>query len=417
MIEKIAKPFLKWAGGKTQLITQIEKSLPYEITTKKFTYIEPFVGSGAVLFWMLNNFPKLEKAVINDINSDLINAYKVIQSKPKELISILQILQDEFHSLESKPEEKKEYYYQKRELYNTRKEELSGQAALFIFLNRTCFNGLYRVNKSNGYNVPMGSYKKPTICDDQNIMAVSNALQKVEILCGDYEVALIEATPNSFFYFDPPYKPLSDTSSFNSYAKDEFNDEEQIRLRNFCSKLDKLGYKWLLSNSDVKGNDTKNNFFDDLYSDFYIQRVDARRSINANPEKRGVLKELLISNKPKPDYIPVIKNNITMFTNFEEPFWTFKEKVSINEIRIDKKLMSFENRILNSTLNNIIYYFDEDFWLPITINKDYFLLDGQHRLEAAKRMNLKYIDVVIENRELLNKTKSKDKNKFEAIEL
>jgi DNA adenine methylase len=285
MDNRIAKPFLKWAGGKTQLINEIERSLPFEITNKKFTYVEPFVGSGAILFWMLENFPKLEKAVINDINADLINTYRIIASKPKELISILQIFQNEYHNLDGKDEEKKEYYYKKRELYNTRKEEQSGQAALFIFLNRTCFNGLYRVNKSNGYNVPMGSYKKPTICDDQNILAVSNVLQKVEILCGDYEETLKEANTNSFFYFDPPYKPLSSTSSFNSYAKDEFNDEEQIRLRNFCSKLEKQGHKWMLSNSDVKGKDTNDNFFDEIYSEFSISRVKARRSINANPEK------------------------------------------------------------------------------------------------------------------------------------
>jgi DNA adenine methylase len=297
MTDKIAKPFLKWAGGKTQLITEIEKSLPYEITNKKFTYIEPFVGSGAVLFWMLNNFAKLEKAVINDINEDLINTYKTIASRPKELISILQVLQNEFHGLEGKDEQKKEYYYQKRELYNTRKEEQSGQAALFIFINRTCFNGLYRVNSKNLYNVPMGGYKKPTICDKENILAVSNVLKKVEILCGDYEETLSFVGNNTLFYFDPPYKPLSETSSFNSYAKDEFNDAEQIRLRDFCHKLDTLSHTWILSNSDVKGKDINDNFFDDLYSDFTIQRVDARRSINANPEKRGSLKELLITNQ------------------------------------------------------------------------------------------------------------------------
>lgn len=295
-LDKTAKPFLKWAGGKTQLIGDIEKSLPYDIFNKKFTYIEPFVGSGAVLFWMLNNFPNMQKAVINDINQDLINTYKTIASKPKELISILQQLQNEFHTLENKSEEKKEYYYQKRELYNTRNEELIAQAALFIFLNRTCFNGLYRVNKNNAYNVPMGSYKKPTICDVENILAVSEALQKVEILCGDYEKTLNEATTNSFFYFDPPYKPLSNTSSFNSYAKDDFNDEEQIRLRNFCSKLNQLGHNWMLSNSDVKGKDTNDNFFDEIYAEFLISRVKAKRSINANPEKRGELNELLITN-------------------------------------------------------------------------------------------------------------------------
>lgn len=296
MTEKIAKPFLKWAGGKTQLINDIERSLPEKITNSKFTYIEPFVGSGALLFWMLNNFPKLEKAVINDINEDLINTYKIIASKPKELISILKTFQDEYHSLEIDQEKKKQYYYEKREEYNLRKKEKSCQAALFIFLNRTCFNGLYRVNKNNGYNVPMGSYKKPTICDEKNILAVSNVLQKVEILCGDYEKTLEKVNKNSFFYFDPPYKPLNETSSFNSYAKDEFNDEEQIRLANFCTKLEKQGHKWMLSNSDVKGKNPNDNFFDDIYSKYFISRVQAKRSINANPEKRGVLNELLITN-------------------------------------------------------------------------------------------------------------------------
>ena len=294
---KTAKPFLKWAGGKTQLINDIERTLPAGITKEKFTYIEPFVGSGAILFWMLNNFPKLEKAVINDINEDLINTYKTIASNPKELISILEILQNEFHNLEGNEDNKKLYYYQKRELYNTRKEEKSGQAALFIFLNRTCFNGLYRVNSKNLYNVPMGGYKKPTICDKENILAVSNALQKVEILNGDFEQTLNYADKNSLFYFDPPYKPLSETSSFNSYAKDEFNDNEQIRLKKFCSKLDILDHTWILSNSDVKGKDKNDNFFDDLYADFNIKRVEAKRSINANSEKRGKLTELLITNQ------------------------------------------------------------------------------------------------------------------------
>lgn len=297
MIGRLAKPFLKWAGGKTQLIDDIERALPKRVFMDKFTYIEPFVGSGAVLFWMLNNFPNLKKAVINDINEDLINTYKTIASRPKELISILQILQEEFHALEGQDEAKKEYYYSKRALYNKRKEEQSGQAALFIFLNRTCFNGLYRVNRKNEYNVPMGSYKRPTICDKENILAVSRALQKVQILCSDYEETLNYADEITLFYFDPPYKPLSETSSFNSYAKDEFNDAEQIRLRDFCNKLDTLGYTWILSNSDVKGKDKNDNFFDDLYADFNIQRVDARRSINANPDKRGALKELLITNQ------------------------------------------------------------------------------------------------------------------------
>ncbi len=294
---RTAKPFLKWAGGKTQLISDIERALPTDIIRTYFTYIEPFVGSGAVLFWMLNNFPNMQKAVINDINEDLINTYKTIASKPKELISILQILQNEFHELDGDDEKKKLYYYSKRERYNTRQEEAVGQSALFIFLNRTCFNGLYRVNRKNEYNVPMGSYKRPTICDKENILVVSNALQKVEILCGDFEQTLDFSEQNSLFYFDPPYKPLSETSSFNSYAKDEFNDNEQVRLRDFCNKLDVLNHSWILSNSDVKGKDDNDNFFDDLYANFNIQRVEAKRSINANPEKRGKLTELLITNQ------------------------------------------------------------------------------------------------------------------------
>lgn len=295
-MEKSAKPFLKWAGGKTQLIGEIEKSLPRELVKSKFTYIEPFVGSGAILFWILNNFPNLEKAVINDINEDLINTYRTIASNPQELISILEILQNEFHALEGNEDDKKIYYYQKRDLYNTRKAEKCEQAALFIFLNRTCFNGLYRVNRSNLYNVPMGGYKKPTICDKENILAVSNVLQKVEILCGDFEETLYHTNENTLFYFDPPYKPLNETSNFNSYAKDEFNDTEQIRLKDFCAKLDILNYHWVLSNSDSKDKNGKDDFFDDLYSDFLIKRVDAKRSINSKADKRGTLKELLITN-------------------------------------------------------------------------------------------------------------------------
>jgi DNA adenine methylase len=245
---------------------------------------------------MLNEFPNLEKAVINDVNTDLINTYRTISRKPYELISILETLQNEYHSLVDDPYKKKEYYYDKRKLFNNRELEQSGQAALFIFLNRTCFNGLYRVNRKNEFNVPMGSYKQPTICNSENLLAVHNALQKVEILCGDFEETINYTSTNSFFYFDPPYKPLSETSSFNSYAKDEFNDLEQIRLRDFCHKLEDLDHNWMLSNSDVKGKNPDDNFFDDLYANFFIERVEAKRSINANPSKRGKLNELLITN-------------------------------------------------------------------------------------------------------------------------
>lgn len=291
-----AKPFLKWAGGKTQLITDIHKALPKEFINQKFTYIEPFVGSGAILFWILNNFPNVEKAVINDINADLTNTYKIIASNSKELIAVLTQFQKEYHAIDLQTDIKKEYYTEKRTLFNTRSTDLVTQAALFIFLNRTCFNGLFRVNKSNGFNVPIGSYKKPMICDKENLLAVSEVLQRVEILTGDYQETLKHAEKPALFYFDPPYKPLSNTSSFNSYAKDEFGDYEQIRLRDFCKTLDTLDHKWLLSNSDVNGKDMTDTFFDDIYNEFNINRVLARRSINANPEKRGKLTELLITN-------------------------------------------------------------------------------------------------------------------------
>ena len=293
---KTAKPFLKWAGGKTQLIPEIEKAIPKMVRETEFTYIEPFVGSGAVLFWILNNFPNLKKAVINDINEDLINTYRVISLKPNELIARLHKMQNDFHALEGNEERKRSYYYQQRELYNLKNEAEISQAALFIFLNRTCFNGLYRVNRKNEFNVPMGSYKKPIICDEENILTVSQALKKVIILSGDYEKTFEHAEQNTFFYFDPPYKPLSQTSSFNSYAQEEFSDDEQIRLHNFCNNLDELNYPWILSNSDVKGKNPQDNFFDDLYSNFTIKRVKAKRRINANPQKRGILTELIITN-------------------------------------------------------------------------------------------------------------------------
>ena len=297
MAEKIAKPFLKWAGGKTQLLNDILLSLPADILANhKFTYIEPFAGSCALLFKLIQHFPNMQKAIINDINEDLVNAYKVVASQPELLINLLQKFQQQYHSLEDLTEKKKLYYYHKRTLYNSRIADNITQAALFIFLNKTCFNGLYRVNKANQFNVPIGSYKKPTICDAENILAVNKVLENVEILCGDYQQVLAYARKNSFLYFDPPYKPLSSTSNFNAYAKANFKDDEQIRLSDFCKKLDQKGYTWMLSNSDVIENESDGNFFDEIYKKFFITKVAAKRSINSNGKKRGELNELLITN-------------------------------------------------------------------------------------------------------------------------
>ncbi len=292
---KKVKPFLKWAGGKTQLLDDIAATFPFS-KQDKFTFIEPFVGSGAVLFWVLNHYPNVQQCIINDINEDLITTYHTIRHDVEGLIDRLTLWQTEYYALTDDKEAKKTYYYTKRAAFNTKEESSLTQAALFIFLNRTCFNGLYRVNKSGGYNVPIGSYKTPMICDADNLRKVNEALQRVTILQGDFEQTLKYAEDDTCFYLDPPYKPLSASSSFNAYAKGEFNDAEQTRLKEFCDTIGEQGHTWILSNSDVKQQEHNNFFFDDLYSDYAINRVLAKRAINSNSAKRGSIYELLITN-------------------------------------------------------------------------------------------------------------------------
>lgn len=296
-----AKPFLKWAGGKGQLIAAIEKALPQNLNqNKKLTYVEPFIGSGAVMFWLLKTFTNIHKAVINDINPDLIKAYVTVKEQPLALIESLKKIEKKYHGLKLE-EDRRNFFLDKRSLFNARHLTTLENTALLFFLNRTCFNGLYRVNSKSEFNVPFGRYDNPKICDEETIMADSALLQKVTILHGDYEETLKHATVHSFFYFDPPYKPISKTSSFNAYAKDSFNDEEQVRLKHFCDELTRRNYQWLLSNSDPKNINPSDNFFDDLYSgeNIFIDRVKAKRSINSNSSKRGEIFELLISNYKK----------------------------------------------------------------------------------------------------------------------
>lgn len=290
-----AKPFIKWVGGKTQLLDEIDRKLPADFAERKnLTYIEPFVGGGAALFWILQKFPNIENAVICDINRDLMTTYLVIKNQPEKLIAFLQKIQNSYLSLDD--EKRKDFYLEKRNRFNKKECDEIENSAIFVFLNRTCFNGLYRVNRKGEFNVPFGRYANPKICDETTILADSNLLQKVTILNGDFSETLRFATKNSFFYFDPPYKPLSETSSFNAYAKEAFNDSEQIRLSEFCKEIEMRGAKFILSNSDVKGRNPNDNFFDDLYRQFIIQRVWAKRIVNANAEKRGKLTELMIQN-------------------------------------------------------------------------------------------------------------------------
>ncbi len=294
-----AKPFLKWAGGKGQLLSQLDALLPGNLKEQEFTYIEPFVGGGAMLFHMLQFFPNIKKAVINDVNSYLIKAYQVIRNAPNDLIERLRELEQKYFALTDE-EAKKNFYLQARAIFNEEELDDIDRAKYLIFLNRTCFNGLYRVNAKGKFNVPFGQHSHPIICNTEVIKADSDALNRVdvEILNGDFELTLSHMSDGfNFFYFDPPYRPLNATSSFNSYSKKEFNDDEQIRLRNFCALLNQNpNVKWMLSNADCSAKNPEDTFFEEIYRDFKICRVMASRAINANPNKRGKLTELLIRN-------------------------------------------------------------------------------------------------------------------------
>jgi len=294
-----AKPFLKWAGGKGQLLSQLEQHLPEDLIEHEFTYVEPFVGGGAMFFNMLQRFPNIKRAVINDINSYLMTAYRVIKNSSVELIERLNKLEKRYYAL-NEDEAKKSFFLEARTIFNENILDDIDRTKYLIFLNRTCFNGLYRVNAKGKFNVPFGRYLHPTICNEEVLKADSLLLNQVDvvILNGDYEQTLKYIGDGfNFFYFDPPYRPLDATSSFNSYAKEEFNDDEQIRLRDFCAKLHQMpNIKWMLSNSDCSARNPEDTFFERLYNDFNINRVQASRAINANPNKRGKLTELLIKN-------------------------------------------------------------------------------------------------------------------------
>lgn len=294
---KIVKPFLKWAGGKGQLLHEIEKYYPF--ADKKITkYAEPFIGGGAVLFDILNKY-ELSEIYISDVNLELINTYRIIRDDIDKLIEMLHVMQNIFLPLNT--DERKNYYMKNRERFNELK--ISGdesinieKAALMIFLNKTCFNGLFRVNKKGMYNVPMGAYKNPLICDEKNLRAVSEKLQKVTIVCGDYKESANFIDENTFVYFDPPYRPITNTASFTAYTENLFNDEKQIELAKFVDEINKKGAKIVISNSDPKNSNTEDDFFDKIYSSYIIKRVEAARMINCNSEARGKIKELLISN-------------------------------------------------------------------------------------------------------------------------
>jgi DNA adenine methylase len=301
---KVAKPFMKWAGGKGQLVEILAKLLPPEMNTGKITkYVEPFIGGGALFFYVAQNYPSIQSFFISDVNEELILAYKTIQRDVESLVSLLATLEKQYHSLDHS--EQKDFFYQKRAEFNSKLAEIDfknfhenwiERTATIIFLNRTCFNGLFRVNSRGEFNVPFGDYKNPKICDSENLRAVSELLQKAQIECGDFTVSKEFVDNNSFVYFDPPYRPISKTASFTSYSKFDFGEEEQKRLAEYFSFLSGKGVKLMLSNSDPKNENPEDHFFEDLYYGFHIERVDAARMINCDGGKRGKIKELVIMN-------------------------------------------------------------------------------------------------------------------------
>lgn len=292
------KPFVKWAGGKKQLIKEISQRYPDELGGSIHRYVEPFVGGGAVLFDILNNY-EVDEIYISDANCDLINTYQCIKDDCTRLIMMLSTFQNLY--IDSDSSERDEIYYDFRNRYNYLKSHPSEgsdieRAALFIFLNKTCFNGLYRVNRSGEFNVPTGRYVNPKICDEDNLSEISKALQKVNIRCGRFDEMEEFIDEGTFVYFDPPYRPLTDSASFNAYTKSGFNDKDQTILAELAHRIDKKGAKFMLSNSDPHNSDPDDDFFDELYQGFDIERVGASRAINSKGSGRGKIDELLIRN-------------------------------------------------------------------------------------------------------------------------
>lgn len=292
----MVKPFVKWAGGKNVLIKQLVTYLPKDFENQQnVTYIEPFVGGGAMLFYMLTHYPNIKRAVINDVNKDLIYCYELIKSNPQKLISLLYQINEEYYHLTS-IDNKKQFYYQMRKEYNSATLSLEERAAYFIFLNKTCFNGLYRVNKNGLFNVPYGKCCKPNIYDENIIMDNHRILKKVDIFAGNYDNVYKHLGKSyNFVYIDPPYRPLSITSSFKEYSNSPFGDKQQKELKEFCDRLGNRGCFTMLSNSDSKNSDGS-SFFEDLYNGYNCHKILAPRFINSNKYKRKKLSEILILN-------------------------------------------------------------------------------------------------------------------------
>ena len=299
-----ARPFLKWAGGKTQLLLELEKRFPKSIRKSRVIkrYIEPFVGGGAMFFYLKNHYLVTE-SILMDVNPELILAYRVIQQDVDKLIAILADMETEH--LQMDEDARKKNFYSVRADYNQQLELVDylnyedgwiQRTASLIFMNKTCFNGLFRLNSKGEFNVPFGKYNNPTICDEVNLQAVHHALEKTEIVCADFTHAHHFIKKDTLVYMDPPYRPLNSTSHFTSYSGERFSDQDQEKLASFYQEMDLKGAYLVLSNSDPKNHDLDDNFFDELYSKYEIDRVPAKRNINSNTSSRGEINELIIRN-------------------------------------------------------------------------------------------------------------------------
>ncbi|WP_319578896.1 DNA adenine methylase [uncultured Methanospirillum sp.] len=303
-----AKPFFKWAGGKNQLLQEFDSRFPYELRTGILDrYVEPFIGGGAVLFYLVQHFP-IKESFICDVNEELILTYSVVKKDVKALISLLSHYQERYDILDEN--ERSFMYYEVRDELNEKRRDIDfsiyetkwiERAAQLLFLNKTCFNGLFRLNSKGGFNVPFGRYKNPKIANESNLLKVSKLLSQTTILLGDFSICQEYVDDRTFVYLDPPYRPLNQTSSFTSYSKEGFSELDQIRLSKFFAVIDKIGAKAMLSNSDPKNENPTDHFFDDLYKPYLINRVMAKRSINSVGGKRGEISEIIVMNYQPPD--------------------------------------------------------------------------------------------------------------------
>lgn len=291
-------PIVKWPGGKGKLLPVLESSMPNSMNHFG-QYVEPFLGGGAVFMKMLSD-GKFSRYLVNDSNPRLINLYRVIRDHPDEFMMLLDVWEKDY--LANSPDERSKVYYQQRSRFNSIPATGTESAALFVYLNKTCFNGLYRENSKGGFNSPIGKYENPKFYEQKNVLELSRKMGRksagtpnVELESGDFLLLENRIQDDAFVYLDPPYHPING-AGYTTYKLTDFNQNSQLELKKMCDRLDQRGVKWLLSNSDPHNTDPDENFLDDLYGSYNIKRIPANRSIGAAGVTRKKINELLITN-------------------------------------------------------------------------------------------------------------------------